>query len=950
MTARRPTTYFPRSDGIYKRREHHNLPARPSNVEPIFDREHANQPLAPYDDDAANSVYLEGPSTPVSSPLPPKPPKFANRYLFPVLARNERLRLTMLWYYTRGITQDTELLQKLQGIVNLVRGYIGWEFVIMGILDNDVYMRLVTDGLPLAVLPRRESTCSHTINQESGVLVLPSMSEDWRFRHSPHVVEGGLQSYAGAALRYETEDGQKISLGSLCVAANAPIELPPEKQSALARFADILTAEIVNQCRMSRQRQRQIMGDLLSKAKAQATSANVEKLVKMVVSKIYPEAQISFQDVDAGTLHVENRLPVALSQVEDGLWEDSEYLELLILTHNHQKLTSRQSVRAVFGKCSRAPYNRYLVVASRDVQFVFDDVDAWFVESCAQIYCNIYQEYLLAEALKAKETFLRGITHQLRTPIHGILGSVELLGEELGSLNHSAAVGSDEREQSMRTAQLYLQAIQNSGRELMSTVNNMLMLNQWAESSRSVRTATLYELTRLESDILRDISQMLPEDEIVNTSVLFDNRLSVECSIITTDIALLKECLQSLILNAIQSTSHGSVLVETSASDNYSVLQFDVKDTGTGISKEDQHRIFDAYEKGDSHSRGVGLGLTIASKIATALDGTVFLVSSELGKGSHFRAEFHNPGFACPSKPLPHLDSTALHGIPRHFHEIPTGRDAAPLVRHFMSFLQHRGYEHSSKSYDSLNIISFTEDESEFQRSLALVDPSAVAICLVPGRKTMAHLRVPDGYNKLLFFNGPFNSDHLNSILKQVDEMCPTLLSLPPINQPRKCVPPPPVEEICDLFTKTARIHEAPSALIVDDNIINMRIMRMYCEKRKIPYAMAADGNEAIAQFKACAAKAQPINLILMDLQMPNCDGVEATATIRSLEVELAPHRHKAVVFIITGQDSPEDKASSFAAGANEFFVKPLSIKALDNGISLYFDQSNTKAGAKANG
>ena len=85
----------------------------------------------------------------------------------------------MLWYYTSGLTEDSALLARLQDKLNIARELIGWEFAIMGVLDNDVYTRIVTSGLPLAILPRRESTCAHTINQRAGVSHhLPHMSMD----------------------------------------------------------------------------------------------------------------------------------------------------------------------------------------------------------------------------------------------------------------------------------------------------------------------------------------------------------------------------------------------------------------------------------------------------------------------------------------------------------------------------------------------------------------------------------------------------------------------------------------------------------------------------------------------------------------------------------------------------------------------------------------------------
>ena len=104
-------------------------------------------------------------------------PCATDKYLFPILTRNERLRLTMLYYYTRGALEDVELQSRLQEKVYLARDTVGWEYVIAGLLNHNTYTRMVTVGLPLAVLPRRESTCAHTVNQPPGVR-LPQASID----------------------------------------------------------------------------------------------------------------------------------------------------------------------------------------------------------------------------------------------------------------------------------------------------------------------------------------------------------------------------------------------------------------------------------------------------------------------------------------------------------------------------------------------------------------------------------------------------------------------------------------------------------------------------------------------------------------------------------------------------------------------------------------------------
>lgn len=153
------------------------LPPRPLENGPIFDPLSTTQPLAEYSAEFCEQNYGQGDALDhrTCSPCPTSKDS-QDHYLYPTLTRNERLRLTMLWYYTRDLAQDTAVLHKMQTKLEVVKSVIGWEFAIVGILENDIYRRLATAGLPLAQLPRRESTCSHTVQQSHGVSQLPIKS------------------------------------------------------------------------------------------------------------------------------------------------------------------------------------------------------------------------------------------------------------------------------------------------------------------------------------------------------------------------------------------------------------------------------------------------------------------------------------------------------------------------------------------------------------------------------------------------------------------------------------------------------------------------------------------------------------------------------------------------------------------------------------------------------
>jgi len=161
--------YFPKASGVSALRSPPNLPKQPTRIGPICDPASTTQPLGAFKQAVHDANYTYRDSDPDSDLPPPNPEQPSDPYLVPSLTRHERLRLTLLWYYTRDLLKDQDFLQSLQEKLNMVKQLMGWQYAIMGIMSEDVFSRIVTAGVPLVVLPRRESMCSHTINQPSGV-------------------------------------------------------------------------------------------------------------------------------------------------------------------------------------------------------------------------------------------------------------------------------------------------------------------------------------------------------------------------------------------------------------------------------------------------------------------------------------------------------------------------------------------------------------------------------------------------------------------------------------------------------------------------------------------------------------------------------------------------------------------------------------------------------------
>jgi hypothetical protein len=162
-------SYFPKADATVLSSPYHEPRERPKLPGPFWDPENANKPIRVWSPDVERSFYPPKAGDYAPAPIPEKPTCPSDRYLRASLAKNERLRVSMLWYYTRGILHEPEFLSGLQEKAYLAQESTGWEYVVIGLLDVNYYHRLVTVGLPLAILPRGETICAHTVTRPPGV-------------------------------------------------------------------------------------------------------------------------------------------------------------------------------------------------------------------------------------------------------------------------------------------------------------------------------------------------------------------------------------------------------------------------------------------------------------------------------------------------------------------------------------------------------------------------------------------------------------------------------------------------------------------------------------------------------------------------------------------------------------------------------------------------------------
>ncbi|OAL53515.1 hypothetical protein IQ07DRAFT_618956 [Pyrenochaeta sp. DS3sAY3a] len=1030
--------YFPKADAAVLSSRLAPPPSYPDDVGPIFDPHNAHIPCLPWSFNTHERNYPPQRDAFAPAIIPKNQLRSAERYLRACLARNERLRLSMLWYYTRDIFQEPEFLSGLQEKVCIAQESIGWECAIVGILDVNFYTRLAAVGTPLGILPRGETLCGHLVAQPPGnVFMLPDMLEDWRFEKSPYVEFGGLRAYAGAPLRLQNETGDTVCLGTICVASPSRREpLTKAQQTTLVRLADWIVADIIQLTRARRQRERRRMVDMLAAANDETDDTVSEEPMTRLLQKVYPGAVISLQTCKAGHVEFEGRDPVLLSDFSSHVWEDTDHIDDFISKSNHLELPTDTVVRAIAVPCESVSGHSYLIVGSKDFRQVFDDIDAWFVETCAGIISQMWHKRLLGEVMAAKEKFLRGFSHQLRTPVHGILGSVELLAEDIkarrldgaafksmASLQTSAITKTDEN------YGVYLDTIKRAGRDLVSIINSMITLNRWADvaiTDRQYAACTTYEL---EAELVASVQKLTSGDARYNASVFVNHNLPSNPCSFRTDIALLRDSLLPVITNAIQSTPEGSVVISISVRPDSKELIVDIEDTGVGIPVQDQERIFGLYEQVNAYSTGAGLGLTLASRFAALLKGSIELVSSEVGRGSHFRATFREVELKSPESICQYLPAlTQSETISRHFHLVPSKPNALSLSDLFARSLTCYGFVATNDIKDALIILDYVDDLEQHRAMIAKLPSNKVVLCPVPFPDGERHFdTIP---TNVVYVHGPFGARTLSAALDRAEKVMSlfdqtvalrakeNLVVLPKLscnasndrpqhedvarrkmpvlslvadpgadqnsqaNHPmakfwpfkQRELPTPPAEESPDDFTlrslTTPTNRDAddvqlpeleyiltghspashPTALLVDDNAINLRVLQMYCKKRGLPYVCARDGLEAVSVFqsrqeRAATEKNVPrIQLILMDLQMPKCDGIEATRRIRQLEKE--NNWGKSVVFVVTGQDSAPDREAAQEADSQEYHVKPIGIRTLDMALKRHYPSFEAGTGS----
>jgi signal transduction histidine kinase/DNA-binding response OmpR family regulator len=524
-------------------------------------------------------------------------------------------------------------------------------------------------------------------------------------------------------------------------------------------------------------------------------------------------------------------------------------------------------------------------------------------------------EYLIQtknEALAstlAKSEFLSRMSHEIRTPMNAIIGMSTIA----------------KRSSDIEYVHKCIEKIDDSSRQLLSIINDILDMSKIESGKFEISTGE-FDFDRMIEHVLNVVHVKLDEKH-QDFELDFPNIFTRK---VVSDELRLSQVLINLLTNANKFTpDFGTITMRihsTNTDEDNAVLRIEVEDTGIGISEEQMKKLFKSFEQADgSITRqfgGTGLGLAICKKICTLMDGDIW-AESALGKGANFIFEVCIKWGAQNDKYVEYAPDKNIRML--------VVDDSPDAIEYFKNMIHSfsMNCDTALNGLDALKLVQAAEDNNR-PYSIIFLD------WLMPGMdgaETARGIQQITGGKSVIIMISVVDWGDIEKIVRPIGVT--NFLSKPvlPSVLYDKIVQISGKEKIMQNYRREDETHDwgKRKVLLVEDIEINREIVLTILEETGVNIECAENGLEALQHFEA----GEKFDLVLMDVQMPVLNGLDATRLIRALNTDCT---EQVPIIAMTANAFKEDVENCIDAGMNSHIAKPIEFDTLIKEMSVYLD------------